>query len=187
MSERIGDWMLTATGRQFWPLDPRPDEIDIEEIAAALSNVARYGGHARPGRHYSVAQHSVHLADWFSARTHHDLAPWALLHDAAEAYLGDVIRPLKPCLAGYAEIEARLERVIFERFGLTGALPDAVKDADTKIIGDEMRFLFPAEALAAHGLDARPRLGLAIPAMRPDEARVWFLLRFRTLFPGGKA
>lgn len=178
---RIGDWMMTATGQPFWPLDPRSEDLDIEAIATALTHQARYNGHSR--RHYSVAQHSIHLADYFSARTEHEIAPWALLHDAAEAYLGDVIRPIKPSLTGYAAIEARLERVIFDRYGLRGAMPAAVKEADRKLQTDEMRFLFPAEALAAHGIDQRPRLGIAIPAIPMPMVRELFLRRFKALFP----
>lgn len=181
VTERRGDWMLTSTGRRFWPLDPRPEDIDIEDIATALTHVARYGGQTR--RHYSVAQHSVHLADWFSARHFHELAPYALLHDAAEAYLGDVIRPIKPELAGYGAIEARLEAMILERFGLRGPIPAEVKDADTRIIGDEMRYLFPAEALAAQGLAGRPRLGLHVADLAPGVVRALFLRRFAALFP----
>lgn len=100
---RTGDWMITFTGRKYWPLDPRADEVCIDDIATALAHQGRYNGH---GRHfYSVAQHSAELARWFMAKGDHPLARWALLHDAAEAYVGDVIRPLKKFLPGFAEIE----------------------------------------------------------------------------------
>jgi hypothetical protein len=87
--DRRGDWMQTFTGRAFYPLDPRPEDIDPVDIAHALSLICRYGGHS--SRFYSVAEHCVLMS--------HAVAPehalWALLHDATEAYLGDMIRPLK--------------------------------------------------------------------------------------------
>lgn len=178
--ERKGDWMLTASGVQFWPLDPRADEVELEDIAFGLAHQGRYNGQTR--RFYSVAQHSVHLADWFAIRHDVQLARWALMHDAAEAYLGDIIRPVKPFVPGFAEIEARLERVIFRAFGLEGEIPQAVREADTRILTDEFLHLFPTEALARYGLDQRPRLGIAIEALRPHDARALFLNRFELLF-----
>src|SRR5690606_29748913 len=98
---RKGDWMQTFTGRRFWPLDPRPDEICIEDIAHALSMQCRYAGHCLS--FYSVAEHSVllsqHVAEPFRR--------WALLHDASEAYLVDVPRPIKGDLSNYRAVEAR--------------------------------------------------------------------------------
>src|SRR4051812_30250690 len=86
-SERVGNWMQTFTGRQFWPVDPRADEIAIEDIARALAMTCRFGGHVR--FHYSVAQHSF-LVSLVCSPEH---ALWGLLHDASEAYLGDVVWP----------------------------------------------------------------------------------------------
>lgn len=179
------DWILTASGRQFWPLEPEAGEIDIEDIATALCHQARYNGHARGG--YSVAQHSVHLSDWFAARDQAELARYALLHDAAEAYLGDIVRPLKGGMTGYLAAEARLERAILARFGLGGAIPEAVREADTRIITDEFRYLFPSWAVQAHGLDRRSRLGIAIPSMPVPAVRELFLRRFKALFGGAAA
>lgn len=91
--DRRGGWMQTYTGKAFYPLDPRPDEVCIDDIAHALSQIPRFGGHAR--RHYSVAQHSWHMSCLFGNPL---LAYQALLHDAQEAYLGDIVQPLKSCL-----------------------------------------------------------------------------------------
>jgi hypothetical protein len=180
MSERKGDWMITFTGRQFWPLDPRPDEVCIDDIATALAHTGRYNGQ---GRHFfSVAQHSTLLARWFLAKGDTPLARWALLHDGSEAYAGDVIRPIKPFLAGFAEIEHRLERAVWSAFGLDGDLPAAVKDADQKIRTDEMLALFPREALQRYGLDQRAGLGLEVRPLLPTAARDRFMETYRELF-----
>lgn len=171
---------MVASGRQFWPLDPRPDEVDIEDVATALAHTGRYNGHSR--HYYTVAQHSVELARWFLARGDRPLARWALLHDAAEAYFGDIIRPIKPSLAGLAPIEARLEAVVWQAFGLAGDLPAAVKQADRQICTDEMLALFPREALDRHGISGRARLMIDIRALLPTIARDRFRAAFRELF-----
>src|SRR5690242_11754504 len=86
---RRGDWMQTYTGRRFWPLDPRVDDIDIGDIAHHLSLVCRFAGACR--EFYSVAQHCVGVSYVCDPKD----ALWGLLHDAAEAYVGDMVRPLK--------------------------------------------------------------------------------------------
>ena len=81
---RNGSWLQTYTGIQFWPLDPRPEEIDIQDIAHALSLLCRFNGHCQ--RFYSVAEHSVHVSTILAP----EFGLWGLLHDAAEAYLSDI-------------------------------------------------------------------------------------------------
>src|SRR5262245_58620631 len=128
---RVGDWMQTYTGLAFWPMDPRPDEVRLDDIAAALSKLCRYGGQGV--KFYSVAEHCVHVAE--AAPDYCKLD--ALLHDASEAYLCDVIRPIKSHLTNYVAIEARLQRVIAHRFRVCFPIPDVVKRLDTGILADE--------------------------------------------------
>ena len=130
MSEtaRYGDWMQVHSGARFYPLDPRPDEIDVADIAHALSLLCRYGGHV--DRFYSVAEHCVLMS--YAVAPEHALA--ALLHDATEAYVVDVPRPLKRYLTNYREIEALVWNAICLRFRLAGDLPAEVKDADDRIL-----------------------------------------------------
>lgn len=135
--ERRGDWMQTFTGRMFYPLDPRPDEIDPADIAHALSLLCRYGGHV--DRFYSVAEHCVLMSEWVEPQ--HALA--ALLHDATEAYVVDVPRPLKRQLLGYRAIEEQVWFAIAYRFGLDFELPHAVKEADDRILLTERNELMP--------------------------------------------
>jgi 5'-deoxynucleotidase YfbR-like HD superfamily hydrolase len=111
MARNDNNWIQTFTGRQFWPLDPRPEDIELLDIAHALANKCRYTGHTRS--FYSVAQHSVLVSEIVPAADAH----WGLLHDASEAYLPDVARPVKRELAGFQEIENRLMGCVAERDG----------------------------------------------------------------------
>lgn len=177
---RRGDWMQTFTGGVFWPLDPREDDVRIEDIAHALSLVCRFAGHCRT--FYSVAEHSVRVSDACSPAAR----PAALLHDAAEAYVGDMVRPLKtqPDMAAYDRTERRIRSVIFARF--LGSYPvnewDEVKAADLTLLATEARDLMvwppPREWAALPPPQAR-----TILPWSPDLAEEQFLVRFTALFP----
>ncbi len=138
-STRKGDWIQTYTGRQFWPLDARCEEIVIEDIAHALGNICRFAGHSR--MFYSVAQHSVLVSRIVPA----EFALWGLLHDAGEAYLGDVVTPLKSLdfMTPYREAEDILMKVVCERFGLSHRRPKCVWEADRIALATEHRDLMP--------------------------------------------
>jgi hypothetical protein len=173
MPARKGDWMQTHSGRAFWPLDPRADEIVIEDIAHGLSMQCRYGGHTL--KFYSVAEHCVLMAS--KAPAGFGLA--TLMHDATEAYLADVIRPLKRHLDNYKAIEAELERVIAARFGLSFPMPPEVKRLDEAIVADEK-----AQAMAPAPLpwaqwnnDTKP-LGVTLQFWKPKRAEREFLRAF---------
>lgn len=167
---RPGEFMQTFTGRKFWPLDPKPDEIHIEDIAHALANQCRYGGHCE--RFYSVAEHSVLMARTFARR---DVALWALLHDAAEAYVADVPRPLKKHLAGYKDAEAKVMAAVCEKFGLAPEMPLEVKAADEDILGDEIcQNMRPMDWHA----DYTNPLGVTLQFWEPERAEDEFLLAY---------
>jgi hypothetical protein len=168
-----GDWVQTAMGHQFWPIDPRADEVFIEDIAHALSMLCRFGGHCL--RFYSVAEHSVLLS---RAAAPADKL-WALLHDASEAYLVDVPRPLKPFLAGYREAEVKIMTAVCERFGLAPDMPPAVKEADGRILFDE-RTQNMATAPVRWSTDADP-IGVVLQYWKPHEARDQFISDFNYL------
>lgn len=115
--------------------DPKPGMIRLFDIAHALSQVCRFGGQCDP--FYSVAQHSLLVSDLV-------LEPheaWGLLHDASEAYIGDMVSPLKRLLPSYREIEDRMMKAIAERFGLDPAMPGEVKIADRLALAIEGRRL----------------------------------------------
>lgn len=165
--QRAGDWMQTATGRQFWPLDPDPDDICIEDIAHALSNMCRYGGHTLS--FYSVAQHSVIV----SRHCPQSLRLTGLLHDASEAYIADIIRPVKPFLQNYKSIEIDVERAIAKRFSLPYPWPEEVKKVDNRILFDERDQLM-ADPPRPWNLHGGP-LGVRIDPWQPERAKSEFL------------
>lgn len=114
----------TYSGVEIDLKNPKPDDIKIHDIAHALSNVCRFGGHTK--EFYSVALHSV-LVTKISPI---DIAKEALLHDAAEAYLGDVVKPLKHLLPEYDSIESNFMKAISEKFGLNAQKLNEVKKYD---------------------------------------------------------
>lgn len=132
-------WVQTYTGKRFYPLDPRVEDVDIQDIAHALSLKCRYTGHCR--EFYSIAQHSVLVAEIVDKFGRRQQTLTALMHDAAEAYIADVARPVKASILQLKEIEERLEVVIAEKFGLIFPFPDAVKTADNIMLATERRDL----------------------------------------------
>lgn len=183
MQTRCGDWAQTASGRAFYPFDPRPEDIHIEDIAAGLSRQCRYAGQLRDDvEHYSVAEHSVCLARYFYARREIDLARWALMHDAAEAYISDIIRPVKRSIPAYFTIEAGIMLAVCRRYGLDPQEPDQVKDADGRIIHDERLVVM---APPPQPWRANEPLGAIILCYSARMARSAFMHWFGVLFPKG--
>jgi hypothetical protein len=140
-----GGWILTYTGRQFYLHDPKPEDVCIEDIGHALSMLCRFTGHC--ARFYSVAEHSLLVTRGLPRK----FWAWGLLHDAAEAYVNDLARPLKcgAALDQYRNIENRILQTIFERFGLHPGgvgvwVPSEVKRADLQALATERRDLMPA-------------------------------------------
>jgi hypothetical protein len=171
--QRSGDWIITFRSVQFFPLDPRVEEIHLEDIAHSLSNQCRFAGHCKS--FYSVAQHSVLV----SRRVPVEHARWGLLHDAAEAYLVDLPRPIKRCSAMgdlYREIEARLMRAICERFGLPFGEPPEVKAIDNAMLMTEKRDVMPPSPVEWHCTDEKALPEIIVP-WSPTEAEARFLGR----------
>ena len=137
---RYGDWIETVSGKKFYPLDPHPEDVDIEDIAHALSLICRFVGHCR--EFYSVAQHSVLV----SRNLPTELGRWGLLHDAAEAYIGDISRPLKKFIRSGKEtikdVEIRILGCIGDALGME--MPDGagwvkIKTIDDRALATEAR------------------------------------------------
>lgn len=134
MTERIGGWIQTFSGGRIWPLDPRPGEIHIVDIAHSLSMQCRFNGHT--SEFYSVAEHCCHVHDLLPA----PLKRAGLLHDASEAYLCDLPRPLKKSPGFgtlYQAVERELEATIAARFGFDFPYASAVHDADARLLATE--------------------------------------------------
>lgn len=192
-------WICTNSGIKFFPLEPRHCDLLIEDIAHHLSRVTRYTG-AIELEHYSVAEHSVLVSSEVERRAREQglperevlaLAKWGLLHDATEAYIADVSRPVKRQaeMAPYREIEVRLLKVIEERFGLTpGGEPNIVKQVDTEILGSEVRVLLPncdMEEWQKAGGPVDPIPGVHVTGWPPSLARARFLEHYTALWTGG--
>lgn len=169
----------TASGREFNFLTPSPAMICIEDIAHALSHVCRYTGHCR--EFYSVAQHSV-IVSRLVEDQEPEHAMRALLHDATEAYIGDVSSPLKQLLQDYRYIESGVQAAIDAAFGFTGAPPAVIKWADMTALVTEKRDLMP-ESTGVQWEAAKqyePR-GRPITPLPPFLARNLFLERYHEL------
>lgn len=172
---RLGDWIQTFRKKKFHAADPRVEDIDIEDIAHALSQQCRFSGHT--SRFYSVAEHSVRVA--LICPREHRL--WGLLHDASEAYIVDIPRPFKHMdqLREYREIEAVVQGVVCDRFGLPREMPRAVKLADEILLGTEARDLM-GPLLPGWVLREAPLPEVVAP-WPPEQAKYLFLSMFKML------
>ncbi len=200
----------TYLGYEFYPLDPKPENIHIVDIAHAMSMKCRYTGHSR--FFYSVAQHSVLLTRYIRYGLEHGeigeyvshdptdenalgmdgrlvISPmqrWALLHDASEAYLPDVAGPIKAHLTGFVEIEDRLLDVIAERFSL-GKHPKELSFFDRMMYWREREVLLDNVDWVALRQDVVPvpakmRVQVPIESWSPERAKREFMKEFTMLF-----
>jgi hypothetical protein len=162
-------WIQTFTGRRFFPLGPKPGDLDLRDVAHALSLQCRFNGHCL--RFYSVAEHSVRVSRALPL----GLAAWGLLHDAAEAYLSDLPSPIKRQMPLFQDAENKLLVVIAERFGLCWPMPELVARADLLLLATEARDLM-APPPEPWRLEADP-LEERIEPWTPAEAEHAFLER----------
>jgi uncharacterized protein len=175
---RKGAWMGTWSGARFWPLDPHPRDFHLGDIAHHLSMTCRYGGAVQ--RFYSVAEHSV-LVSLFVAP---EYAKEALLHDASEAYVGDLIRPLKhqPELKAFRDAEDRIYPMVMAAFNVTSTPESraAISEVDNRIVVDETQALMRSPEKYADPVGRA--LGATIRALDPQAAKSLFLSRYLELF-----
>jgi 5'-deoxynucleotidase YfbR-like HD superfamily hydrolase len=176
-----GPYLQTVSGRWVNPFDPDPDQLDIGDIARALANQCRAGGHSRV--FYSVAQHSVIVSTLVEERGGdvEDVFA-ALMHDASEAYLGDMPHPLKhrsPLGAAFKEAEEHLERALREHFRIKSDVPE-IKRADRALLATERR-AFSGEMWDWPELQGVEPLDLELDPWTPDEAAERFAQRYAEL------
>lgn len=166
--------IMLSSGRVIDLTNPDPGSIRIEDIALALSRICRFAGHTL--RFYSVAEHCVMV----SRLVPQEAALPALLHDASEAYLGDVTRPLKAILPAYKEIERRLEVVIEQKFRIDSfQWRVEIKSADIKMGIIEAHRLMPHDP--EYWGTAPDDKKIPVEGWSPPEARRRFLERFAEL------
>lgn len=170
--------ILTNSGLYFNFHQPEPSMVDIQDIAHGLSHVCRFAGQCK--QFYSVAEHSVYV----SMVVPPEMALHGLLHDAAEAYVGDVTAPLKMLLMNYKLIEERAHQAIFARFNLDPVMPPEIKEADLRMLATEQAQLMPPHddewALIA-GVKPYHRTIMGMP---PVQAKGFFMRRFEELTNG---
>lgn len=172
-----GTWFATFTGTKFYLTDPRPEDVFIEDISHALSMVCRFGGHTC--RFYSVAQHSVYcqqvVEEWHPKD--YLLHLHTLLHDASEAYLGDVVRPLKLQMPDYQVYEAKMTAAIYVGLGLpepTDEQHAIIKRADNILLMTERRDLIKHRGIE-WTVQAQPWTKKIIPWSNSDAEHRFFL------------
>ncbi|BCB25924.1 hypothetical protein SKTS_08100 [Sulfurimicrobium lacus] len=171
-------YVSTYLGNRFYPLEPRIDDIEIEDIAHGLAYQCRFNG--QTNAFYSVAQHSLIVA----SQVPDDLQLAALLHDAAEAYLGDMVKPLKLLLPAFSAIEDSVTRIIGERFGLDLSHHGDIKRADLVALATEKRDLMPYSTESWTSLQGIEALPDRICTMQPEDAKQAFLRAFGDLYAG---
>lgn len=166
----------TFSGITFDFLNPTPDMISMADIAHALSNICRFGGQAH--EFYSVAQHSILVSD-----LSHKYALEGLLHDASEAYLGDVVRPLKRLLPEYQKIEKGVTKAIEAKYELRFEAYEFVKVADTAALAIEGK-RFMAGRDDEYGICNLPHdnVLMKLTAMNPIDAEAAFHKRYLELW-----
>ncbi len=186
-------WQRMLSGRRLDLLDPTPVDIEIEDIAHGLAFVARWNGQTRGEHPYSVAEHSLLVESLFTRLAPKAPAKWrlaALLHDAPEYVIGDMIAPVKSSVGpGYSALDDRLAAAIHLRFGLPAAAPGAVKSKIKR--ADRMSAWLEATQIAgfaeseASRIFGRPDMsltaGLSILLRPPVESRVAFVERHNAL------
>ena len=169
----VGPTILLRSGSYFDFEVPEESDITIEDIAHGLSHICRFTGQCHT--FYSVAEHSILCSQRVPAE--HAFA--ALMHDAAEAVMGDVSRPLKSLLPDYKKIERRVERAVLSKFGLSADCNDFVKKADMEMLAFEQQIVM-------RNADEWPGIATAgepptIKFLTPPEAYAAFLIRFHEL------
>lgn len=171
-------WILTQSGRQFDLLNPTAAMISPNDIAHALAHLCRFNGHTR--QHYSVAQHSLLVSSLVPSK--HQLV--ALLHDATEAYIGDMTRPLKAVMPHFSEVEEIIWQAVCDRFNLDPILPECIKRADLVALATERRDLMPHYPGEWECLRGVPPMPETITPQTAQDASMQFFSRLMELMQG---
>ncbi len=174
VSRIVGPTILLAGGTYFDLLDPEGSEFTIADVARGLSNTCRFAGQSAD--FYSVAEHAVHVSRIVPSED----AYAGLMHDAAEAFIGDVSKPLKDILPEYRAVEKRIEAAVFARFGVPSPMPASVKEADMRMLAAEQRQVMRNRDGWSYTRGYEPA-GVEVLGLMPDAAMALFLGRYAEL------
>lgn len=177
----VNNTIRLRSGRYFDLADPKPDQFTFGDIAGALSKICRFGGQI--DSYYSVAEHSV-LCSKVAADDGLPLDTQiaVLMHDAAEAFCGDMVKPLKVMLPHYREIEAAIETVVAEKFTIDFRREGhSIREIDHAMLIQERRCLFSADNVVWVGEKEVRQLAIIPNCWRPDHAEAAFVNRARML------
>jgi hypothetical protein len=190
-STRIGESVLTVSGVEFYPLDPRAADVNIQDIAHALAYSTRFNGHASD--YYSIAEHCVHA----SYECDLDDALEGLMHDAAEYVVGDLVSPVRRMIyrgsrtlegCSFDDVERAVERVVADKFRLryddakAWPWPESVRRADLAVLAAEKRDLFPEASRPWKSLVGVEPMRRRVECWSPAKSRMKFLARFYELY-----
>ena len=167
-----GSTIKLASGSYFDYTDPWNSHFTIDDIAISLGKACRFTGHCRG--FYSVAEHSVYV----SLLVPPEDALAGLLHDATEAFMTDIPRPLKNLLPQYKELENKVEQAVLARFGLGHPLPASVKHADTVMLLTEQQQIMPDPSEKWSGMDGIVPADIRIQQLDYQAAMNFFMARF---------
>lgn len=181
LSGAKNSWMGTYTGKRFYPFNPKAEDISIEDIAHALSNSTRFGGHM--DQFYSVAQHSYLGVSFMVAHgVESKVQKQFLLHDATEAYIGDMVRPMKIYFPEFKHIEDAIWEVIADKFNVDVNFDLLVKEVDNIMCMWEKRDLLPRSEPWSNMPDISRYDLFKISCHDPSKAKKEFLKEFARLF-----
>lgn len=169
----VGPSIMLHSGAWFDFASPHTSNFTTEDVAHGLAHICRYSGQC--SRFYSVAEHSMLVSDVAEGFEFE-----ALLHDAAEAFIGDITRPLKQMLPDFQRIEAAVQDAVLKRFGVASPLAPQVKEADLRVLAAEQQQIMPPGTdgwLAGLGIHPAP---IVVRHLQPDAAKRMWLDRFET-------
>ena len=175
----INNTIITSTGLYFDYGNPLPEQINIKDIAKSLSNTCRYGGHCD---FYSVAEHSVNcviLAN--NEGLGHGILMHILMHDAQEAYIGDMPKPLKIMMPEFQRLEEWIEKAVRSKFDISNDYEKIIKKFDLQMLKAEKRYLFPDDKELWFGFDLIEDVNIEINCLSPSEAEKRFIGAFNQL------
>lgn len=177
----LGNTIKVAAGWYVDLQDPEPVTLDIESIASALSKICRFGGHCP--QFYSVAEHCFHATGIAAKDKIGGAALRAiLLHDATEAYLGDMVKPLKQIMPQYSVLEAKMEAAVAERFNVDfERYADIVKHYDRLMLKAEKQSMWPQDSEQWSGFAEIGNVDIDFRFSSPNDARIDFLAMAKTL------